>query len=1063
MRSVPAVLVLLACLGLSVPAAFAGAPTLPGHGSGSVGSAPDLVPAAGCTQCPLDTGSVAEPPVNLTSRIPSLPGGSWSEVTGLLPLSGTQVAVLGTDNGTQMPKTGTLSLGPPVALSDTSSGFLSTVNVSVASQYVIGQSFGIGELSSPTPTAYYWDASFNVLSPPSRVWAQNPTTGAAANLSLPPDLRTLYGGASDGSSVLLVGQNLSFSGPETLLFSYNASSGFQNLSGKIPATFGVPSHALGSRGAFLLTTNRSQNTFGILSYNSTSGWTFQNLSGYLPAASAFTSPAVPLAVTGNYVLLQSLESSSFTYHWGVFDLATGSFVDVTSQITSVLGTPSAFAADSRVAGTNFTLASPSGAADLDAALSTVSPLSLSAPWTNTTNPLALLWMGSALVVGGYRNGMGGFLTSWTPGASPSAVDLPTGFVSGGSLVFGDGRVWMGGWNGTQGDGFLVNLSTRNVTNLESLIPSGTGLLSAAAFGPDTLYLSDSARVFSYNLSTGAFRTLPSPAETLFSLGWVNSSLWAGGILPLGGGGLFSYAPATGNWTNLSSQVTSITLGVTAIIPGAPGDALLGGESGTLSGDLWYYNSSGFLNVSTTFGLSLDVPNPGTVAWNGSAFWVLNGSQPYTWVPGSFFSGQPYFIFPVPTSALNSIAVWGSSVLVSGTGNESANRTNVPVVYSGTAGAVLNDLTPLLGGAWYPAAAVLYAGGPFVIVGLNLNGTLSFDYTAPPLQATLYSNSTLVDAPASIQFSVVASGGVPPYGSFAWNVSGLPSQSGSPVTYNFTTGGSYTVNVSFRDQAGVPLNLTGTEVLYSHFSVSLSASPINGTAPLSVTANWNATGGVTPYGGVTVNFGDGSVSLAGQPATGSASHVYSSPGTYNLTVNLTDSIGGTARQTVTIDVTSNLPPLAVSLGVTPSSGKAPLSVKVSWDVTGGATPYGGVTVDFGDTSAVLTGEPSTGTATHTYASAGNYTVTVNATDASGAKVSQTQVVQVSAGSTSPPPTCTSNCNGSNSSGSLALILLAVAAVVVVVLVIVLLLRRRNKGLTNTAKPGMLGSRDRFRSR
>jgi len=91
----------------------------------------------------------------------------------------------------------------------------------------------------------------------------------------------------------------------------------------------------------------------------------------------------------------------------------------------------------------------------------------------------------------------------------------------------------------------------------------------------------------------------------------------------------------------------------------------------------------------------------------------------------------------------------------------------------------------------------------------------------------------------------------------------------------------TINVSIRETAPqIPL------------SMILSATPANGTSPLSVTFNAVVKGGAQPYI-VNYNFGDGYAS-EGQVVI----HTYFQPGTYKVLVSATDQ-NGTVAQTSTV--------------------------------------------------------------------------------------------------------------------------------------------------------------------
>lgn len=80
-------------------------------------------------------------------------------------------------------------------------------------------------------------------------------------------------------------------------------------------------------------------------------------------------------------------------------------------------------------------------------------------------------------------------------------------------------------------------------------------------------------------------------------------------------------------------------------------------------------------------------------------------------------------------------------------------------------------------------------------------------------------------------------------------------------------------------------------------VKLSATPLKGMSPLSVTFNAVVSGGVQPYI-VNYNFGDGT-SAQGQQLI----HQFTQPGRYNVTVSATDQSGNVSLAWIVVQVTS----------------------------------------------------------------------------------------------------------------------------------------------------------------
>ncbi len=173
--------------------------------------------------------------------------------------------------------------------------------------------------------------------------------------------------------------------------------------------------------------------------------------------------------------------------------------------------------------------------------------------------------------------------------------------------------------------------------------------------------------------------------------------------------------------------------------------------------------------------------------------------------------------------------------------------------------------------------------------------------------------------------------------------------------------------------------------------ALTKSSVTGsvTAPANITASTAAS--TDPDGSIvasTINFGDGSAAFSGS----SASHTYSTPGTYTITGTVTDNLGATASKSAAIVVSSsvNQPPKAV-IAATPTSAYAPAVLSVS--AAGSSDPDGTIAssvISFGD------GTSASGlTASHKFSAAGVYTLTAKVTDNLGASSTATTSVAVKA--------------------------------------------------------------------
>lgn len=161
------------------------------------------------------------------------------------------------------------------------------------------------------------------------------------------------------------------------------------------------------------------------------------------------------------------------------------------------------------------------------------------------------------------------------------------------------------------------------------------------------------------------------------------------------------------------------------------------------------------------------------------------------------------------------------------------------------------------------------------------------------------------------------------------------------------------------------------------TASAFASKTSGNAPLTVNFTGSATGGTGTFT-YSWDFGDKTSSSSQNP-----SHQYSSPGTYTAKLTVND---GNRKAEKTLTITATTPPLSASPSASPNSGKPPLTVNLTANVTGGTKPYI-YDWDFGDgTASSVSQNPP-----HTYSEAGTYSVVFTVKDAKNKQFSKTLTV------------------------------------------------------------------------
>jgi PKD repeat protein len=136
--------------------------------------------------------------------------------------------------------------------------------------------------------------------------------------------------------------------------------------------------------------------------------------------------------------------------------------------------------------------------------------------------------------------------------------------------------------------------------------------------------------------------------------------------------------------------------------------------------------------------------------------------------------------------------------------------------------------------------------------------------------------------------------------------GTRAQRNATASHTYNQAGSYTVTVTVTDVAGhtatasAPVNV-GPAPSDSPPVAALTLSTSSGRAPLAVTADSSGSTDTdaTPIVSYRFDFGDGVV--VGPQAGSSASHTYSTPGSYTVTVHVTDAADQVSSASASITV------------------------------------------------------------------------------------------------------------------------------------------------------------------
>jgi PKD repeat protein len=270
--------------------------------------------------------------------------------------------------------------------------------------------------------------------------------------------------------------------------------------------------------------------------------------------------------------------------------------------------------------------------------------------------------------------------------------------------------------------------------------------------------------------------------------------------------------------------------------------------------------------------------------------------------------------------------------------------------------------------------------------LSTNGTV-FVLSAPFVQFTASPNFGVT--PVTVNFTAPAADN---YGntitSWTWNFGdGSAPGAGQNPSHIYTNAGTFSPTIQVVNNNGLLISGAGPSIVtYAPTTIGFTASPINGTAPLTVNfvspAVDSATNAITSW---NWNFGDGTTGTGQNP-----SHTYNGAGQFSPILNATN-INGVpvfpSGQSATIEVFG----ATVEFTASPTNGAVPLTVNFSSP----AVDNEGHAIiswawDFNDGSTGTGRNP-----THIYTSAGTFAPTFTATNSLGASISGFSAASITA--------------------------------------------------------------------
>lgn len=282
-------------------------------------------------------------------------------------------------------------------------------------------------------------------------------------------------------------------------------------------------------------------------------------------------------------------------------------------------------------------------------------------------------------------------------------------------------------------------------------------------------------------------------------------------------------------------------------------------------------------------------------------------------------------------------------------------------------------------------AKLPTAGSFVVEdGITLPQVILPVVPSGPLLTATASTPPAI-GPLSVNFTVTPTG-VGPY-TYLWDFGDGQTSTQQNPTHVYTQPGEKSVTVTvIADDGG-----RTTQQLYVHagiaFSVEAQFAPINtGSSPLAINFYCFPADGVAPLTYLW-DFGDGSTSTQQNP-----SHTYTSPGDFQASVVITDSVGHKTSALLAVPI---LAPLSADPIRFPDIGPVGLVTTFIARIAGGRAPYT-VQWDFADGFGSVELNP-----VHQYKREGFYNVLLRVTDADGRIFATYRSVDVGPAALFPP--------------------------------------------------------------
>lgn len=246
------------------------------------------------------------------------------------------------------------------------------------------------------------------------------------------------------------------------------------------------------------------------------------------------------------------------------------------------------------------------------------------------------------------------------------------------------------------------------------------------------------------------------------------------------------------------------------------------------------------------------------------------------------------------------------------------------------------------------------------IGLSANGQLAAQFSATPLSGC---------APQIVNFTDLSTGNPVEW---RWDLGNSTTSFLQNPSATYFTGGLYTIKLVIKDANGNSDSITKTQYIniFPIPVVDFSGTPTSGCVPLNVQFTDNSSAGSATINTWLWDFGDGTTGNQQNP-----SHVYSTPGNYNVSLRVTTTSGCTKTLTKTNYIQASSGVVANFTNTTATGCSLPVTINFTNTSTGSGTLS--YAWDFGDGGTSTATNPS-----HTYTAAGSYNVTLVVTSSTG---------------------------------------------------------------------------------